>query len=120
MVLPSFAEGLPVVCMEALALRRPVISTFVAGIPELVEPGSCGWLVPAGSVEPLVEAMRAALRSTPDELNSMGEAGARKVAQQHDADHEAARLAQLFQAAIGPIPIPAASIGARSVPAPVA
>ena len=38
LVLPSFAEGLPVVLMEAMALRRPVISTFVAGIPELVQP----------------------------------------------------------------------------------
>jgi len=35
LVLPSFAEGLPIVIMEAMALRRPVISTFVAGIPEL-------------------------------------------------------------------------------------
>ena len=39
LVLPSFAEGLPVVIMEAMALRRPVISTFVAGIPELVQSG---------------------------------------------------------------------------------
>ena len=53
LVLPSFAEGLPVVIMEAMALRRPVISTFVAGIPELVQPGEHGWLVPAGDVEAL-------------------------------------------------------------------
>ena len=58
MVLASFAEGLPVVVMEALALGRPVISTYVAGIPELVEPGRSGWLVPAGAIEPLVAAMR--------------------------------------------------------------
>ena len=48
LVLPSFAEGLPVVIMEAMALRRPVISTYVAGIPELVRDGEHGWLVPAG------------------------------------------------------------------------
>ena len=58
MVFPSFAEGLPVVIMEALALNRPVISTYVAGIPELVEPGVCGWLVPPGSAESLAAAMR--------------------------------------------------------------
>ena len=36
LILPSFAEGLPVVLMEALALGRPVVTTYVAGIPELV------------------------------------------------------------------------------------
>ena len=48
LVLPSFAEGLPVAIMEALALGRPVISTYIAGIPELVQPGVNGWLVPPG------------------------------------------------------------------------
>ena len=61
LVLPSFAEGLPVVIMEAMALRRPVISTYVAGIPELVRPGENGWLVPAGDVEALAELCRLVL-----------------------------------------------------------
>ena len=47
----ELCRGLPVVLMEAMALRRPVISTYVAGIPELVRPGENGWLVPAGDVE---------------------------------------------------------------------
>src|SRR3982751_856742 len=72
LVLPSFAEGLPVVIMEAMALRRPVISTFVAGIPELVETGKCGWLVPAGDVPALVEAMRQSLQASPTELERLG------------------------------------------------
>jgi len=63
MVLPSFAEGLLVVAIEALALGRPVISTYVAGIPELLEPGVCGWLVRAGSVEVLTAVMSLALKS---------------------------------------------------------
>lgn len=100
MVLPSFAEGLPVVCMEALALRRPVISTFVAGIPELVEPGVCGWLVPAGAIDPLAGAMREALRVDDQRLRLMGEAGAQRVATRHDAAIEAAKLSDLFRAAI--------------------
>jgi colanic acid/amylovoran biosynthesis glycosyltransferase len=57
LVLPSFAEGLPVVLMEAMALQRPVISTYVAGIPELVIPAEHGWLVPAGDVDALTHAV---------------------------------------------------------------
>jgi len=96
LVLPSFAEGLPVVLMEALALGRPVVTTAVAGIPELVEGGVCGWVVPAGSVEALVPALRAALEAPPERLAEMGRAGAALVAERHDAAKEAARLAGLF------------------------
>ncbi|XHX78880.1 MAG: glycosyltransferase family 4 protein [Stenomitos frigidus ULC029] len=76
LVLPSFAEGLPVVIMEALALGRPVISTYVAGIPELVEPGICGWLVPPGSVEALMAAIQSAVEASPAALEHLGSAGA--------------------------------------------
>lgn len=96
LVLPSFAEGLPVVIMEALALGRPVVSTYVAGIPELVEPGVCGWLVPPGSTEDLVDALRSVLQATPEVLAQMGRAGAERVARQHDAALEARKLAVLF------------------------
>ena len=99
MVLPSFAEGLPVVIMEALALHRPVVTTYVAGIPELVEDGIDGWLVPAGAIEPLVQAMREALQSSVGELALMGAEGARRVAERHRATTEAARLADLFERA---------------------
>lgn len=98
MVLPSFAEGLPVVLMEALALGRPVISTYIAGIPELVEHGKSGWLVPSGSSDALAAAMRTALQTPLEELGQMGKAGAEKVAQQHDATLEASKLVALFQA----------------------
>lgn len=98
LVLPSFAEGLPVVIMEALALKRPVISTYVAGIPELVETGKCGWLVPAGDVPALVEAMRAALSASPEELERLGEEGRRRVREKHDARTEARVLADAFAA----------------------
>jgi glycosyltransferase involved in cell wall biosynthesis len=96
LVLPSFAEGLPVVIMEALALGRPVISTYIAGIPELVEPGTSGWLVPAGAIDPLVEAMAEALAAEPSELERMGRMGAELAARQHNALTEARKLAKLI------------------------
>ena len=96
MVLPSFAEGLPVVIMESLALGRPVISTYIAGIPELVKSGVTGWLVPAGSVEKLAEAMREVLEVPAEKLDEMGSVGAGWVVERHDAAAEAAKLAGLF------------------------
>jgi glycosyltransferase involved in cell wall biosynthesis len=101
MVLPSFAEGLPVVLMEALALGRPVVTTYIAGIPELVAAGGNGWLVPAGSVDALADAVRQVLEAPPQRLAEMGEAGAKRVAAMHDAAREAAKLAALFRAARG-------------------
>ncbi|MDJ0701718.1 MAG: glycosyltransferase [Leptolyngbyaceae cyanobacterium MO_188.B28] len=98
MVLPSFAEGLPVVIMEALALGRPVISTYVAGISELVEPGVNGWLTPAGSVEALTQAMRELLQSSVETLEEMGKAGRQQVTKRHDSLQEAKKLATLFRA----------------------
>jgi glycosyltransferase involved in cell wall biosynthesis len=101
LVLPSFAEGLPVALMEALALGRPVITTAIAGIPELVDPGVTGWLVPAGSLDELVAAMRAALVAPPERLGEMGRAGGALVARNHDAAREARKLADLFQHVVG-------------------
>ena len=100
LVLPSFAEGLPMVIMEAMALKRPVISTFVAGIPELVHPGEHGWLVPAGDVEALVEAMRACLELSTQNLERMGEASHKRALERHNVDTQAAQLAALFHDAI--------------------
>ncbi|MBD2329067.1 glycosyltransferase family 4 protein [Alkalinema sp. FACHB-956] len=97
LVLPSFAEGLPVVIMEALALGRPVISTYIAGIPELVEPEVCGWLIPAGSITALVNALRAALTISVTQLHQMGQAGFDRVAAAHQIKLIAQNLIQLFQ-----------------------
>jgi glycosyltransferase involved in cell wall biosynthesis len=99
LVLPSFAEGLPVVIMEAMALRRPVITTYVAGIPELVRAGEDGWLVPAGSLEELVSAMEDCLSKSPEELRKIGDAGYGQVTARHSIDVEAKKLAVLFRTA---------------------
>ena len=96
LVLPSFAEGLPGVFFEAMALGRPVISTYIAAHPELIEAGVNGWLVPAGAVEPLVDAMAEVLASRAANLEAMGRAGAKRVAEQHNVYTEVAKLVELF------------------------
>ena len=98
--MPSFAEGLPMVVMEAMAAGRPVIATYVAGMPELVRPGETGWLVPAGDVAALAEAMRAVAETPPEVLAAMGCAGRSRVLQRHDVDREAAKLSKHFVEAV--------------------
>jgi glycosyltransferase involved in cell wall biosynthesis len=96
LLMPSFAEGLPMVIMEAMAAGRPVIATYIAGIPELVVPSQTGWLVPAGDAAALGSAM-ADLAQTPlDTLAQMADAARIRVLARHDADHEAAKLARLI------------------------
>ncbi|MGL6280875.1 MAG: glycosyltransferase family 4 protein [Microcoleaceae cyanobacterium] len=97
LVLPSFAEGLPVVLMEALALSRPVITTYIAGIPELVVPGESGWLVPAGDVASLTVAIQDVLNSPVEKLAKMGMRGRNKVSEQHNLTTEVSQLMKLFQ-----------------------
>lgn len=97
LILPSFQEGLPVVLMEAMALCRPVISTYVAGIPELVTPDT-GWLVPAGDVDALAQAMLDFLGSPPGHVAALGRAGQARVRERHDIAREAAKLGSILRA----------------------
>ncbi|MBB6468485.1 glycosyltransferase family 4 protein [Aminobacter carboxidus] len=98
MLLPSYAEGLPVAIMEALALTRPVISTTIAGIPELVDE-ECGWLVEPGNHQQLVAAMRSALAAPADVLERMGKIGRQRVERLHDRKLLALELQRLFMEA---------------------
>jgi colanic acid/amylovoran biosynthesis glycosyltransferase len=99
LVLPSFAEGLPVVLMEAMALGRPVISTYIAGIPELVNDGEHGWLIPAGDVQALADAMRQVLQYDDRALAEIGQRAHQRAAARHSIDTEAGKLAAHFRAA---------------------
>ncbi len=96
LVLPSFGEGLPVVIMEAFALGRPVVSTYVAGIPELVESGVNGWLVPASSLEALERALEEVLASPVERLEAMGRDGRSRVIAGYDVAKSGDALVELF------------------------
>lgn len=94
--LPSFAEGVPVVLMEAMASGRPVVTTRVAGTAELVEDGVSGNLVAPGNVGELVAALQA-LAADCELRASMGTAGRRKVEKDFDAAACARDVAGIFR-----------------------
>lgn len=96
-ILPSYAEGLPVSIMEAMVLARPVISTYVAGIPELVVPGESGWLAPAGDAQKLADAMMSAIAATPERIAEMGRAAKARATLRHDSDAIAGKLKAIFE-----------------------
>ena len=96
--LPSFAEGIPVVLMEAMALQRPVVTTAVMGIPELVEHDISGLIVPPGNADALVAAV-CALADNPARRREMGSAGRAKIVAEFDVRRSAEQLRVLFEAA---------------------
>lgn len=90
-ILPSFAEGLPVVIMEALAAGRPVIASAIAATGELVD-AQAGWLVPAGDVAGIATAIATAAATDPATLAAMGAHGRARVRERHSADAAARSL----------------------------
>lgn len=91
LLLPSFAEGLPVVIMESYARSKPVLSTYIAGIPELVDE-KCGWLVPAGNVDQLADAIKTITQTSTYKLDTLGNEGYKKVMAEHSSLTEAKKL----------------------------
>jgi glycosyltransferase involved in cell wall biosynthesis len=95
LVLPSFAEGLPMVVMEAFAAGRPVIASAIMGVPELVT-RETGWLVPAGDPVALARAIADAAATPHDRLAEMGRKARAAVLSRHDIGHQAEKLAILL------------------------
>jgi glycosyltransferase involved in cell wall biosynthesis len=93
--LPSFAEGLPVVLMEAMAMQIPCISTSIAGIPELIRNEIDGLLVPASNIEALVEALTRLM----DDIALRGRlaaSGRGRVLEHYDLGRNVQTLAAIF------------------------
>ncbi|HEX8910825.1 MAG TPA: glycosyltransferase family 4 protein [Humisphaera sp.] len=98
-VMGSFAEGVPVVLMEAMAAGVPVVATQIAGIPELVEPGVNGLLVPPGDADSLAAAVEK-LVADAELRTEFGRAGRAKVAAEFNIHREAARLGAILTGAL--------------------
>lgn len=98
--LPSFREGVPVVLMEAMASELPVVTTAVAGIPELVTDGVSGLFVPPGDPDALAAAVRE-LALDPDRRETFGRAGRHAVLRSFTAEPNARRLLAAFRTSAG-------------------
>ncbi len=95
-VLPSLSEGLPVVLMEAMACGLPVVATHITGVPELVEDGVSGLLVPPAEPDALADAL-VRLLSDPETRRKMGRAGRRRVERSFNVEDHLDRLNHLFR-----------------------
>lgn len=93
--LPSFAEGLPVVLMEAMAMELPCVTTQIAGIPELIRNGVDGLLVPPSDVDALVNAL-ARLMDHAELREQIGKNGRARVVEHYDLRRSVERLAAIF------------------------
>ena len=80
---------------------RPVVSTDVGGVSELVVEGETGWLAPPGDPERLAAVMKLALEAADSEVASMGERGRERVLEMHDGRRQASRLRSLFERYVG-------------------
>jgi colanic acid/amylovoran biosynthesis glycosyltransferase len=101
--LPSFAEGVPGVLMEAMAMQLPVITTPIMGIPELVEDGLTGMLVPPGRPDRLADAIERLL-GNPQLCLEMGLRARHKVVEEFNTERSAEQLHALFARMLAPAP----------------
>jgi len=93
--LPSFAEGLPVVLMEAMAMQIPCVTTSIAGIPELIRDGIEGLLVPASDLDALVNAL-ATLMDDEELRNRIGKSGRTRILERYQLARNVETLAAIF------------------------
>ena len=94
--LPSFAEGIPVVLMEAMAMQIPCVTTHITGIPELIRSGIDGLLVAPSDVDGLVSAL-SCLMDDPALCVKLGEEARKQVSQHYDLTRNVQTLAGIFQ-----------------------
>lgn len=99
-VLASFAEGVPVAFMEAMALAIPCVGTSIAGIPELIRTGREGLLVPPGNVEELASALETLILD-PALRRRLGASGRERIVSTYNLPLNHERLAGLFTQLIG-------------------
>jgi colanic acid/amylovoran biosynthesis glycosyltransferase len=93
--IPSFAEGIPVVLMEALAMEVPCVTTQITGIPELIRPGVDGLLVAPSDLDGLTEAL-ARMMDEPELRERLRKSGRARVVEHYNLRRNMEKLAAIF------------------------
>lgn len=99
-VLPSYYEGLPMAVLEALAAGLPIIATPVGGIPEVVQDGFNGYLVPIGDVQTLANRITH-LAKNPELRAVMGRRSRGLAERDFDSAHYVDKLVSLYTSIMG-------------------
>jgi glycosyltransferase involved in cell wall biosynthesis len=94
--LASFAEGVPVVLMEAMAMEIPCVATWITGIPELIRHGTDGWLVPPADEEQLADAI-GRLMDDAELRQKLGRSARVRVQEDYNLTRNAERLAEIYR-----------------------
>ncbi len=98
--MPSFAEGIPVVLMEAMSMEIPCVTTRITGIPELIRDGIDGLLVAPSSVDELAAAL-GRLMDDAELRETLGHNGRLRVVEHYDLEKNVGRLGDIFQRRLG-------------------
>lgn len=97
MLMPSIEEGLPNVAVEAMAIGLPVAGFEIGGMPELIESGKEGWLVPSRDVEAMAEVVMEFEKMSLEEIESVRQAARRKVELQHNEEQMVEGMEGLYE-----------------------
>ena len=99
-VMPSLHEGFPLAALEAMAAGLPIVASAVGGLPEMVEHGRTGWLVPPAEPEPLAARLAELIRD-PEQTIAMGAAGRIRVGNHFPVEQMVLRVSGIYDNLLG-------------------
>jgi glycosyltransferase involved in cell wall biosynthesis len=102
---PALMEGFGIAVLEAMAMRKPVVATATGGLPEIVQDGETGVLVPPGDADALARAVVRLLQD-PVRCRQLGEAGRARVAAHFTVDAMMDQLVSGYELLLGRPPLP--------------